>query len=173
MIPGSIKDVIDTSVMRPVMGTGAVYQPLILDATKASLSSIESMFSQFSNFMVKVTLLSTGSQELQYAVQLTNAKESLSLILKVSTTQTDVMNYLNSLVEKQTNGTAGNNNNDSTNGTNQNNNATTTPSTSASSTTTTTKPVTGYSLIGWMSLGGISTLLGFTTFTKRTKREKK
>ena len=171
-IPESIKDAIDTSVMNPIMGTGAVHEPLIIDVTKASLTHIQSMFNQLSDFTIKVTLLSTGSQELQYSVQLTNAKESLSLILKVSTTQTDVMNYLNSLMETSTNGTGGNNNN-TTNGNNQNNSTVSTPSTSISSETETTKPVTGYSLMGWMSLGGISTLLGFTTLTKRTKREKK
>ncbi len=171
-IPESIKDAIDTSVMNPIMGTGAVHEPLIIDVTKASLTHIQSMFNQLSDFTIKVTLLSTGSQELQYSVQLTNAKESLSLILKVSTTQTDVMNYLNSLMETSTNGTGGNNHN-TTNGNNQNNSTVSTPSTSISSETETTKPVTGYSLMGWMSLGGISTLLGFTTLTKRTKREKK
>ena len=171
-IPESIKDAIDTSVMKPVMGTGAVHQPLILDATKASLSSIQSMFSQFSDFTVKVTLLSTGSQEVQYSVQLTNAKESLALILTISTTQTDVLNYLNSLVEKQTNGMPGNNNNGSTNGMNQNNNATTTPSTSTSSTTTTTKPATGYSLIGWVIGGGSLIVLGYVSYFVYTKRQK-
>lgn len=96
-IPESIQDAIDPHVMKPIMGSGAVNEPLILDATKASLAQLQSMFNQLSEFTIQVTLLSSGSDELQYSIQLTNTKESLALILKVSTTQTDVIHYLNSL----------------------------------------------------------------------------
>lgn len=166
-IPDSIKDAIDPTVIKPVTGTGAVNKPLILDLTDANLNTVKAMFEKFSNFTVKVSILATGSHEVQYSVLLTNTNESISLILKLSPTQTDVVDYLNSLIETSTGPgpvNPGGNGNTNDDGNNTSNSATTNPSTN--------KPATGYTLMGWM-IGGVSLIvLGYVSYIVYNKRQK-
>ena len=164
IIPDSIKDAIDSTVIKPVTGTGVVNKPLILDITGASLSDVKSMFEKLSNFTVSVSMLKTRSNEVQYSVLLTSANESISLILTVDTNQSDVISYLNSFIKDTS---KPDDSKPETPKPEENTNSTT------QSSTTTNKPATGYTLMGWMTLGVFSTLLGFVSYIKRNKNDKK
>ena len=174
-IPDSILGAINTAVIKPMTGNGSVESPLMLNASSATLTDVEEMINGFQGYTVKVTLLAEASNEFQYSIQLipnTRSGETISLILTVSKSQTEVVNYLNSLINTSGGGSnSGGNHSGNTDGSNNNSNDNSTNH-STTSNPSTGKPETGYQVMGWM-LGGIAFIVaGYVAYVIYNKRQK-
>lgn len=176
VIPEGILGSINTDVIKPTTGNGTIESPLILNASTATLSDVKEMINGFEGYTIKITLLAEASNELQYAIRLipnTRNGETISLILTVSKTQAEVVDYLNSLVKTSAgdDNTGGSNNGNTDSNTNGNNNSNTN-SGGTNSNAQTSKPETGYTLMGWMLGGSALIIAGYVSFTIYNKRQK-
>ena len=101
-----------------------------------------------------------------------NQAFSKDIILTVSKSQTEVVNYLNSLINTSGGGSnSGGNHSGNTDGSNNNSNDNSTNH-STTSNPSTGKPETGYQVMGWM-LGGIAFIVaGYVAYVIYNKRQK-
>lgn len=169
-IPESIKDAIDTTVVNPISGNATEAKPLVLEVSNTvKVSDLKAMFNKLDDYVIEVTVKSTNANVIEYAVKLTKGTEVYFLTLAVNRTNTEAINYLNSLVSSNesnenntNNGTNTNNGNNANNGANTNGNVTS---------PTTNKPETGYSqLMGWMFSGVAFIVAGYVTYLIYSKR---
>ncbi len=103
MIPESIKSLINFNIVSVVDGEGTFADPLVLEVLdSASMSNLKSMMESFVNYEVKVERNNQHSH-VSYKVTLKNEKETYYLMLNVSTKQTNIINYLESLINHENN----------------------------------------------------------------------
>ncbi len=109
-IPESIKHAIDTTIMKPIAGDGTEANPLTLEVSdKVKVSDLKAMFDKLEGYVIEVTVKSTRSNVLEYNVKLTKGLDVQFLTFSVDRTNTEIINYLNSLIAD--NGNSGNNGN--------------------------------------------------------------
>ena len=102
-IPDSIKDLIDENIVLILSGNGTKDTPLVLqvlDSTDAS--ELQSMIESFKGYTVIVER-QVHRSNVTYSITLNNEKETHYLVMTVSEIQTEVINYLDSLIEDQSN----------------------------------------------------------------------
>ena len=98
-IPESIKDLLDLTIVNPVSGDATEQNPLILTVTEqATKDSLSQMINEFKDYTVKVTRLNTRTT-ISYSVELTTSQEHHYLVFNVESTQTEVVDYLDSLTQ--------------------------------------------------------------------------
>lgn len=98
-IPESIKDLLDSTIVNPVSGDATEQNPLVLTvAEPATKESLSQMINEFKDYTVKVTRLNTRAM-ISYSVELTNSQEQHYLVFNVESTQTEIVDYLDSLTQ--------------------------------------------------------------------------
>ena len=100
-IPDSIKDLIDENIVLILSGNGTKDTPLVLqvlDSTDAS--ELQSMIESFKGYTVIVER-QVHRSNVTYSITLNNEKETHYLVMTVSEIQTEVINYLDSLIKDQ------------------------------------------------------------------------
>ncbi len=99
-MPESIKDLLNLSIVSPVSGDATQQNPLVLTITnQATKESVSQMINSFKDYTVKVNRLNQRAAS-SYSVELSNNQATHYLVFNVEPTQTDVIEYLDSLVNQ-------------------------------------------------------------------------
>lgn len=156
VIPQSIKDVIDPTVLKPIAGHATKSSPLQLEVS--SDATVDSIKQLLKGYKVTATIIPTRTSTVTYALTLENMVETHYLKLVVPTENKAVTEFLNELVNLSTTP-------DSKDENKQN---------QESNKNESVKPQTGYhDLMGWI-LGGLSLIsLGTISSSKSRKTFKK
>lgn len=106
-----LKDIIDTSIIKPVSGTGTVSSPLLVEPEDASSDKFVEFMSKISRFNIesgtvkedenyKVVSLKLSSKSGNVKSIDNNNSECVYLSIRVEKTKTEFMNILNSFIEQ-------------------------------------------------------------------------
>ena len=156
VIPQSIKDVIDLTILKPIAGHATKSSPLQLEVS--SETTVDSIKQLLNGYKVKATTISTGTSIVTYSLTLENKIETHYLNLVVPIENKAVTEFLNELVSLSI-AIDSKDENKQDQESNKNESV---------------KPQTGYhDLMGWM-LGGFSLIsLGIISSSKCRKTFKK
>ena len=96
VIPQSIKDVIDLTILKPIAGHATKSSPLQLEVS--SETTVDSIKQLLNGYKVKATTISTGTSIVTYSLTLENKIETHYLNLVVPIENKAVTEFLNELV---------------------------------------------------------------------------
>ena len=104
-VPDAFSDFVSNDVFNIIGGTGAADDPLVLEVVNGTeIETVKSLLAKYSDYDLTVTKKVTKEKAAttveSYLLTFTKGEEQATFEVHVPTTETDIINYLNSLIEQ-------------------------------------------------------------------------